>query len=205
MAVTLSTAPLYIRTPRGRMVAFDGASKYRAELKNALLAIDGKTPTHALMSALGDLGNPSELLAELESDGLIEAKSMLQRLLPRTEADNEIWGAPSSSFFGSALDNMLPNSGYDATAPAPLTGAMAAPSYEKVTENLVHQITDSMSSFILVHLPQYAFDVLGELERVRTVAQLRQILPSYAAMAEAAGAEGHGHLRKVREFIAQRF
>ena len=186
------------------MVAFDGASKYRAELKNVLFTIDGKTPTHTLLAELKGFDDPSGLLAELESEGLIEAKGLLQRATPRTEYDDAIWGAQSAAFAESSLENILPNSGFDATTPAPLYGTQSVPNAQKVLENLTRQITDAMSSFILVHLPQHAFDMLGELERVRTPEQLRLVLPSYSFLVQSTGAEGVRHLRNVQDFIAQR-
>jgi hypothetical protein len=68
-------APLYTRTPQGRLTAFNPAAQLPAPLKTLLKAVDGKTTTSALQSAHTALGDVASLLAILQDNGLIADKN----------------------------------------------------------------------------------------------------------------------------------
>ena len=68
-------ANLYIRTPLGRVTAFNPAAALPAPLKTLLKAVDGKTTTMTLEAAYADLGDVVSLFAILEGNGLIADKN----------------------------------------------------------------------------------------------------------------------------------
>lgn len=68
-------ANLYIRTPLGRVTAFNPAAALPAPLKTLLKAVDGKTTTMTLEAAYADLGDVASLFAILQDNGLIADKN----------------------------------------------------------------------------------------------------------------------------------
>jgi hypothetical protein len=121
-------ANLYIRTPLGRVTAFNPGAKLPAPAKALLKAVDGKTTTGILLAAYTDLGDVASLLAILQSSGLIvdrnedAAKSSMDPATPTSTVaptvvptDNQPWvnsdnALLDSSFgdFGTSVFSQFP-------------------------------------------------------------------------------------------------
>ncbi len=111
-------ANLYIRTPQGRVTAFNPATVLPARLKTLLKAVDGKTSTAALEAAHAALGEVASLLAMLLDYGLIADKNAVATFasVPPALADTPPWvnsdnALLDSSFsdFGTSVFGQLPS------------------------------------------------------------------------------------------------
>ena len=60
-----------------------------------------------------------------------------------------------------------------------------------------------MSTFVLTHLPQQAFTVLGKLEGFKTLDELQAELPDYSMLAKASGPAGVVHLAELTERVRE--
>ncbi len=65
---------IFVRTPQGRIAAFDTASQLPSELKALLRAIDGHTPLEVLSKQYKSPDDVMPLLALLQRTGLIVEK-----------------------------------------------------------------------------------------------------------------------------------
>ena len=108
-------APLFVRTPLGRVTAFNPATELPAPLKTLLKAVDGKTATTALMAAHAGLGDVDSLLAILRDNGLIADKNAASTPVTQPPADSPPWTDSDhplldSSFgdFGTSMFSQLP-------------------------------------------------------------------------------------------------
>jgi hypothetical protein len=106
-------ANLYMRTPLGRVTAFNPGAKLPAPAKALLKAVDGKTTTGILVAAYSELGDVASLLAILQKDGLIAdrnedaAKSNVDPspspTLPLAPIDNQPWANSDNALLDSSF------------------------------------------------------------------------------------------------------
>jgi hypothetical protein len=109
-------AHLYVKTPQGRVTAFNPGAELPAPLKILLKAVDGKTTTSGLEAAYASLGDVAILLDILRSNGLIVDKNdggvktspapLLADTAPWVNSDNSLldssFGDFGTSMFGSS-------------------------------------------------------------------------------------------------------
>jgi hypothetical protein len=190
-------ASTYIRTPQGRVTAFNTASQLPAHLKMLLQAVDGRTASSLLAARLASLGNVVQWLGQLETAGLIEDKHAMGRSAAFEQDSDEIWGR-------SRAPAPRPDS-WQATAAAGLEDGMPQRSMETILAELTQQIADEMATFVLTYLPNQAYNLLRELETLRSPAQLKATLPSYEVLVRSAGLAGRQHIAELQQLIARQF
>lgn len=214
-------ASIYIRTPQGRATAFNPLSKLAQPLKTLLQAVDGKTASSVLAAHLSGLGNVTQWLGELETAGLIEDKTTLGRSASFGQDADEIWGAvrggqakpvlhivAGGQTNPSSMQRLLATPVADAwqpTAAAGLEGDAPSRSLETILADLTQQVVDVMATFVLTYLPDKAFEVLTELETLRSPAQLKATLPIYESLARSAGQAGRQHIAELQQLIEKQF
>jgi hypothetical protein len=216
-------ASTYVRTPQGRATAFNPLTKLAQPLKTLLQAVDGKTPSHMLSAQFASLGDVAQWLGQLETAGLIEDKSTMGRSGSFGQDADEIWGAvrggqtkpalhivASSPTPHTSMQRLLatPVSRADAwqpTAAAGLDGDAPSRSLETILAELTQQVVDVMATFVLTYLPDKAFEVLRELETLRSPAQLKATLPIYENLARSAGQVGRQHIAELQQLIEKQF
>jgi hypothetical protein len=210
-------ASTYVRTPQWRAAAFGPATKLPQQLKTLLQAVDGKTASSALSAQFAALGNTPLLLSQLEIAGLIEDKTKIERNPHLQLGADEIWGAqrsahakPALHIVGNAsMQNLLatPLPRRDAWQPTAAAGLEdgSPRSLETVLSDLTQQVVDVMATFILTYLPDQAFQVLTELETLRSPAQLKATLPGYESLARSAGQAGRQHIAELQQLMEKQF
>ncbi len=178
-----TSASIFVRTPQGRISAFDTASTLPQALKILLRGLDGKTSLHQLSQSYATWHTLADYMEQLIAAGLVEDKT------------------PSPA---------IPHP--QATAAPPITWASTEPqtlntftkpslSLEALESQKVLQATDLMATFVLTYLPSHAMQILKELESVRLLNQLQASLLSYETLALTAGPAGQEHLTRLRKFI----
>ncbi len=216
-------ASTYVRTPQGRAAAFGPATKLPQQLKTLLQAVDGKTASSLLSTQLAALGNTTLLLSQLETAGLIEDKTRMERNTPFMQGADEVWGSQrnahakhalhivaSPSAASASMQRLLattlpPADAWQPTAAAGLEDSTPSRSLETILGDLTQQIVDVMATFVLTYLPDQAFHVLTELETLRSPAQLKATLPGYESLAHHAGQAGRQHIAELRQLIDRQF
>jgi hypothetical protein len=216
-------ASTYVRTSQGRAAAFGPATKLPQQLKMLLQAVDGKTASSVLSAQFAALGNTTQLLSQLEIAGLIEDKTKMERNTPFRQGADEVWGTQRSPQAKPAL-HIVANPGaastsmqrllatplpradaWQPTAAAGLEDSAPARSLETILVDLTQQVVDVMATFVLTYLPDQAFQVLTELETLRSPAQLKATLPSYESLARSAGQAGRQHIAELQQLMERQF
>jgi hypothetical protein len=217
-----TTASLYMRTTKGRVLAFGPTGKLPEKLKILLQAIDGRTESRIISKQFFSYGNVASMLDELETAGLIEAKDSSPRAASYGQDTEEIWGLPKRTQAHSGLHivqgantntvNMQsllsqPTRRQDAWQATAASGLEDSPgsSLEHYMQELTQQIADIMATFVLTYLPNSAYVLLRELEDLRSPGQLQATLPGYEALVATTGLPGHQHIAELRQLIAQQF
>ncbi len=206
--MTADRTLLYVRTPQGRALAFTPEAKLSPALKAMLKAVDGKISVAELVVQFAD-ADASDLLGQLDYAGLIKLREV------RTADFQNAQATPSAAQLSP------PVADFADTHPAPLAllaaqtaqpgtamaGSRSAASPEPAALGIsltgLALIVDVMSTFVLTHLPQQAFTVLGKLEGFKTLDELQAELPDYSMLAKASGPAGVVHLAELTERVRE--
>jgi hypothetical protein len=222
MSVMQTIASIYVRTPQGRVTAFSTDSKLPVHLRNLLRAVDGKTVSALLTQQWRAQGDIAGWLSQLESAGLIEDKQASGRASHHGQDSDQIWGVSASlqpasnvHFMRNAQTGhnpanagafaMLHNPSWQATSAGGLENDAPVQSLESIMADLTQQVVDVMATFVLTYLPEKAFEVLKDLEALRSLGQLRATLPTYEMMVNSAGQAGRQHMYELQRLINQQF
>ncbi len=214
-------APLYVRTPQGRIAAFSPFTELPAPLKTLLKAVDGKTATTAIEAVHAALGDVARMLTFLQSNGLIADKNaaftpaMLDKpALPELpDLPKQPWTDSRSMFahthgsdFGTSLASYFSasqlGSWNDETIALMDTPAHAPAS---VLDLLAQQVADSMCTFVLDHLPSKTFSKIAKIEKILTPAQLKAELPKYELLVKSIGPKGAEHFGVIQQLSDKLF
>lgn len=215
-------ASIYVRTPRGRVTAFNTESKLPSHLKKLLQAVDGRTTSTRLTEQWRAHGDVTGWLGQLETSGLIEDKQTLGRAAGHGQNSDQIWGisrasAPAGnvhfmpsaqpSYYTPTVSAYTPqhNSSWQVTAAGGLDDGVPVQSLEAIMADMTQQVVDVMATFVLTYLPEKAFEVLKDLEALRSIGQLKATLPSYEMMVRRVGQVGRQHIEDVQMLIHQQF
>jgi hypothetical protein len=179
-----TSASVFVRTPQGRISAFDTASTLPQALKVLLRDLDGKTPLHNVAQSYATWQTLANYIEQLIAAGLVEDKTPATLAAPERAAP------------------LAPTQGWASTQPQSLHSfALPSLSLEALETKKVTQATDLMATFVLTHLPSQAMQLLKELEDLRTLGQLQASLPSYEILALSVGRTGQEHMARLRTFI----
>lgn len=217
-----TTASLYVRTTKGRVLAFSPNDTLPKKLKQLLQAIDGRTESRRISSQFASYGNVDNLLDELETAGLIEAKNTSPRASSFGQDTEEIWGlgshaqphlglhiVPSTKPAANNIQTLLaqPTRRQDAWQATAASGLENSPesSLEHYMQELTQQIADIMATFVLTYLPNNAYMLLKELEDLRSPGQLKATLPGYESLVITTGSAGKQHITELKQLIGQQF
>ena len=205
-------AHLYVRTPQGRIAAFNPFTELPPQLKTLLKAVDGKTATTAIEAAHAPLGNVARMLALLQGNGLIADKhaALAPAALnkpaapelpepPWSPSENQFTHTGSSDF-GASLASYFSASemGHWNDETVAMMDAPAEMPHS-VLDLLARQVADSMCTFVLTHLPTIANREILEIEKILTPAQLKAELPRYERLAKSQGPQGAEHFAVIQQ------
>lgn len=200
-------AHTYIRTPQGRVTAFNPAAVLAAPLKTLLKAVDGKTATATLETSYADLGDVAHLLSVLQSNGLIADKSAT---FFKTSATGDLspgWVDTLHPLLEVRHSGFDPSSVSQFAASAPpawsdtAAGAVQAPAPrpDGLLDRMAQQVADTMATFVLTHIPAKAFTELQSIEKIDTPEQLQAELPRYELLVNSLGATGISHFAEIKQ------
>lgn len=158
-----------------------------------LKAVDGKVSVAELVVQFADAdADAADLLAQLDRDGLI-------KLREDRAIDFQSFAALPTPDFAATDKGLL-----ELVATSQAASTSLAPTIEAPTPNTgLDLIVDVMSTFVLTHIPEQAFSVLGKLETVRSLNELQAELPTYSALATACGPAGLVHLAELTERVRE--
>ncbi len=213
-------ASIYMRTTQGRVTAFNPSAKLSPALKAVLKAVDGRTASEQLITQFADVGDISQLLAALETAGLIAEKNTTNSNadylapLPRAALPSAS-GAHNSGFSllahsdssQSLLDpgnTVAAREDWMHTAASSLENPVP-PKPASLMDRMAQQVADQMATFVLTYLPQKAFTELAEIEKILTAEQLKLRFPSYELLAKSVGPAGEEHLKELHSVIDKLF
>lgn len=195
-------ASVYQLTPLGQRCAAGLGASVRPDLQHILLAVDGKRGSRTLVQHFAFLGDVSAMLVELENMQLIAAA--MQDTPP--DASYEAT-RPASLDVLEFEETMAYNTGpaslaFPAYAPK-LAGVKSSNPAQILHSVRTREVCEMMTQFILLYLPENAFDALADLERIETSSHLLAYLSHYQELVQAAGAAGSKHLAELDERIQE--
>jgi hypothetical protein len=212
---------IYVRTSEGQAAAYDQVSAMPRKLRSILKVIDGKTSSDVYKTSLKAFGDVQGLLVSLINAGLIRPLSSSELAPGATGSVNQSSRAitapqsaavsvPSSQ--AGAPPPAKPH-GFEATMAAHSTQAMFAETamatskmnseVSQATQMALGGALQSMSDFVLIHVPQHSFVILNELEDIHSFEQLAVLLGGYEFMVQEAGETGQQHLSYLRAVIKE--
>jgi hypothetical protein len=202
---------IYQRTAQGQWAAYNPESPLPRKLKILLKSIDGRVSDDVYAVNLKSFGNVQEILHSLMQSGLIEdihaprKKPSKQPIGSESDTEPEkksesvaaVQAKPKLEFptpvQRSAQVIKLPEPVHLQSAsitPDPGMGAWA-----------LGVATQSMTQFVLTHLPEGAFQVLPEIDALKSMDQLGVLMDGYAQFVASAGPASMPHLAEIRALI----
>ena len=173
---------VYIKTAAGMEAINNPQAGLPRRLRTLLICIDGKSSLQAYIKNLPSFGDVAALMDSLREAGLIEVlgQNDARSSANRTAA---VPGIPVSEVQG------LDESFHRATARA-LT---------------LRQAIDAMGDFVSQHLPDNAIEIVLMLDKVDSVDELNQLMPSYRELIRPFGAKAALHLRQLAPLTENKF
>jgi hypothetical protein len=203
---------VYARTERGHQAAYDPQSELPRKLKSILRVIDGKTTDDVYSEKLHAFGDVRGMLHSLNMGGLIQPVpsgahdvrsnagiSDAERVVLMTPQSTDEWSATRSAYAQSGFQSTRLGSRTDPdTVALPQSSGLQA---ELKGARALQSATDLMSSFVLTHMPEQAFQILKELEEVTSLEMLAVLLSGYEQMISHLGEPGAQHLAHVKKIL----
>jgi hypothetical protein len=221
-------AVIYLRTPLGRATAFNPTSPLPELPKAVLRAVDGKMAAESVVMQLSSLGDVEKSLLQLQELGLIADRNAALPKVRYQRSNSEGMQQfvdtnmplleASSSFFDQGEPEVVDMLATASFAAKPASAQYAAPKAQWIStassgldeladpkdtllDRMAQQAADVMSTFVLTHMPTKAFDFLVEIEKIRTLDQLKLYLPSYEAQVQPIGNAAQVHIAEIKQVL----
>jgi hypothetical protein len=178
---------VYARTPDGQWAAYNAQSPLPRKLRILLKTINGRVTEDEYAKSQSAFGDVRELLRSLAQSGLIVDTA--RRDLPLADA-----GPVAPAAAPPVALKLVPR-------PAAPQAAASAAADPAMADWVLRLAIDSMSNFVLAHLPDGAFTVLPEIEALTTLDQLAASIGGYAQYVAAAGEPSQVHLAEMRQLL----
>jgi hypothetical protein len=173
---------VYTKTVAGMEAIKNPLADLPRRLRTLLICIDGKSSLQAYINTLTSFGDVAALMDSLREAGLIE-------VLGQTEL-----GSPASRPAGQALMPISAAQGLDQSFRRD-----TAPAFT------LRQAIDAMGDFVQVHLSHDAIEIVLMLDKVESVDELNQLLPSYKELIRPFGEKAVLHLRQLAPLTENKF
>jgi hypothetical protein len=207
---------VFARTERGQHAAYDPQSELPRKLKSILRVIDGKTTDDVYSEKLHAFGDVRGMLHSLHMAGLIQpipsGAHHVRSNAGISDAERVVLMQPQSTDDWSATRSAYAQSGFQSTRVGPRTGPRTGPDTvalpqssslqaELKSARALQSATDLMGSFVLTHMPEQSFQILKELEEVKSLEMLAVLLSGYEQMISHLGEPGAQHLVHVKKIL----
>lgn len=173
---------VYTKTSAGMEAIKNPQTALPRRLRTLLICVDGKSSLKTYISSLTSFGDVAALMDSLREAGLIEVLGQISDGSPQSRSAG-LSDAPVSTV--SVLDQSFRND----TARA-LT---------------LRQAIDAMGDFVQTHLPDNAIEIVLKLDKVESVDELNQLMPSYTELIRSFGAKAALHLRQLAPITENKF
>ena len=204
---------VFVRTEEGQDAAYSPQSALPRKLKSILKVIDGRTTMATFEQNLSSFGDVHAILKSLQMAGLIKqiehdpahAAGRIEQLsdspLPMTPTSSA--GAASPAQWAQTRGPSLEQSN-SATTQAWQASEMAVQMMPQVRQQhnaALQEILDTMSNFVLTHLPGQSFQILREIEEITSLELLAVTLGGYEQMVAAVGEPSVLHLKSIKQML----
>lgn len=173
---------VYTKTAAGMEAIKNPQADLPRRLRTLLICIDGKSSLQAYIKNLPSFGDVAALMDSLREAGLIE-------VLGQTDS--------GSSAIRPAGPLPLPVS-----AEQGLDQSFRLDTARALT---LRQAIDAMGDFVQVHLSHDAVEIVLMLDKVESVDELNQLLPSYKELIRPFGEKAVLHLRQLAPLTENKF
>jgi hypothetical protein len=214
---------IYQRTAQGQWAAYNLDSPLPRKLKILLKSIDGRVSDDVYAVNLKSFGNVQEILHSLMQSGLIEdihaprkkssKKTPGPESLAELHPEPELTVAALSAATPATQSASLPARKLEFPKPVQRTAQviqLPEPAHlqsASITPDpgmgawALGVATQSMTQFVLTHLPEGAFQVLPEIDALKSMDQLGVLMDGYAQFVASAGPASEAHLAEIRALI----
>jgi hypothetical protein len=195
--VKVNAMPIYQRTTEGQWAAYNVDSPLPRKLKILLKSIDGRVSDEVYAVNLKSFGNVQQILLSLLEAGLIEDARSGHHRKPASSKTSETDHKPSAAAKPKPVAKVLHL--VDAKPSGP---AQSHPQGDmSLNEWALKVASETMSNFVLAHLPNNAFRVLPEIDALKSIDQLLVLMDGYAQFVQKAGPLGATHLADIKALI----
>ena len=216
---------IFVRTEEGQEAAYSPQSALPRKLKSILKVIDGRTTVDAFEKNLSSFGDVRAILQSLDMAGLIKlidggtattnpssdagalgasntnkpaSASKPAPPAPPTSSGGARFGAwiePKSS--ANEASNSISMDSWQASEMA----TQAMPAARQMQSPALQAAVDSMSLFVLTHLPDQSFQILKEIEEITSLELLAVTLGGYEQMVAVVGEPSVAHLKAIKQVL----
>jgi hypothetical protein len=202
---------IYQRTAQGQWAAYDLDSPLPRKLKILLKSIDGRVSDDVYAVNLKSFGNVQEILHSLMQSGLIEDIHAPRKKPSKQPTGSESDPEPEKKSESVAAVQAKPKLEFPTPVqrsarviklpePVHLQSASITPD-PGMGAWALGVATQSMTQFVLTHLPEGAFQVLPEIDALKSMDQLGVLMDGYAQFVASAGPASMPHLAEIRALI----
>jgi hypothetical protein len=186
---------IYQRTTEGQWAAYSVESPLPRKLKILLKSIDGRVPEEVYLVNLKSFGDVHEILQSLVQSGLIEdvatAHAHPKQETKVKEHESAVETKPRHMAQLIRLSDIAPLAAHT-------SAEHTDPSMDEWTLDVATQF---MSNFLLTHMPENAFQVLPEIEALKSMDQLKVMMDGYAQLVAGTGAVGQAHVAELKSLF----
>lgn len=173
---------VYTKTSAGMEAIKNPHTTLPRRLRTLLICVDGKSSLKTYISNLTSFGDVAVLLDSLREAGLIE-------VLGQTSLGST--APPPTSFPEMPVSTV---SGLDQSFHLETARALT-----------LRQVIDAMGDFVQTHLSDNAIEIVLMLDKVESVDELNQLMPSYTELIRPFGAKAALHLRQLAPITENKF
>ena len=222
---------VFVRTEEGQEAAYSPQSALPRKLKSILKVIDGRTTIDAFETNLSSFGDVRAILQSLDMAGLIKlvdgasnpgtpsadagASGAVTPNKPVSPARSvsappTMAAASSAPFAGAQFGAWIEpkSAGPDASNSismdswqASQMATQAMPAARQMQSPALQAIVDSMSLFVLTHLPDQSFQILKEIEEITSLELLAVTLGGYEQLVSVVGEPSVQHLKTIKQAL----
>lgn len=213
---------VFVRTEEGQEAAYSPQSALPRKLKSILKVIDGRTTVDAFEKNLSSFGDVRAILQSLDMAGLIKqveggsAATSLNSELGAAAAAAPIKPASPTRPSVSVRSNDVSMGAWTRPPSAPVESpnsismqswqaselaTQAMPVARQIQSPALQVVVDSMSHFVLTHLPDQSFQILKEIEEITSLELLAVTLGGYEQMIAVIGEPSVQHLKAIKQVL----
>lgn len=207
---------VFARTEEGQDAAYSPQSALPRKLKSILKVIDGRTTMATFEQNLSSFGDVQAILQSLQMAGLIkqiehdpvraagktgqrtELPTLRMPTAPIASDDTALlaqWANTRNA--SSEQSNSVDTQAWHASEMA----VQMMPQVRQQHSAALQDILDTMSNFVLTHLPGQSFQILREIEEITSLELLAVTLGGYEQMVASVGEPSVLHLKSIKQTL----